>query len=517
MDVNILIINGKCLSMDCNIVYNWIGISNNRIVALGFGDEYKNVINHFERLIDAEGKTVLPGFIDSHFHMVQTALNRCFVDLSEAKSFKDIGDLIAEAGRSNPGSNVKGIRIDQNNLIEKRMPNRHEIDEFWNDTAVWLNSYDYVTSALNTYGLLYYKIPFTQVGVQYDDKNMPTGIFKLNANAQLRANILNEIDDFYRLDALSKLMPHLAANGLTTVNAVEGGVVYCDRDAAFIYDVIKHKRVYLDMELFFQTFDLERIQEMGLKRVGGSLYVDGTFNSRAAAISFDYNDAKGVRGTLNFTQDKLDMMVEQCYRRNLQLALYTLGDRAIDMALKAHERAVNLTGKTNLRHRLEHVELPTDEHIKMAKELGIIFSMQPTYELIWGGPNKMYSQRLGDRYKDTNPLRKIIDGGVKICGGTDSDTTETNYIYAIYAAVNHSNPQHRIQVIEAIEMFTCNGAYAINKENEKGFLKIGYEADIVVLDDDIMSINKENIKDIKVRTTIKLGKIIYENGQFIEY
>ncbi len=514
MNVNILIINGKCLSMDCNIIYNWIGVSNDRIVALGFGDEYKDVINHFDRLIDAKGNTVLPGFIDSHFHMVQTALNRCFVDLSAARSFKDIGDLIVETGKKNPGSNIKGIRIDQNNLIEKRMPNRHEIDEFWNDTAVWLNSYDYVTSALNTYGLLYYKIPFTQVGVQCDEKNMPTGIFKLNANAQLRANILNEITDFCRMDALNKLMPHLAANGLTTVNAVEGGVVYCDRDATFINDVIKQKSVYLDMELFFQTFDLDRIQAMGLKRIGGSLYVDGTFNSRSAAISFDYNDSKGVRGSLNFTQDKLDMLVEQCYRRDLQLAVYTIGDRAIDMALKAHERAANLTGKTNLRHRLEHVELPTDEHIKKAKELGIIFSMQPAYELIWGGHNKMYAQRLGDKYKDTNPLRKIIDGGVKICGGSDSDTTEANYIYAIYSAVNHPISKHRVEVIEAIEMFTINAAYAINKDDEKGFLKYDYIADIVILDNDIMSVNKEAIKDIKVSLTIKSGNVVYENGQF---
>lgn len=516
MEVNILIINGKCLSMDCNIVYNWMGIRDNRIVALGFNDEYKNIISHFNTLIDAQKKTVLPGFIDSHFHMVQTALNRCFVDLSDAKSFKDIEDLILKAGRKNPGMNINGIRIDQNNLVEKRLPNRYEIDKFWNDTAVWLNSYDYLTSALNTYGLLYYKIPFTQVGIEYDDKNMPTGLFKFNANSKLRANILNEITDFYRLDALRQLMPYLAESGLTTVNAVEGGIVYCDRDAAFINDVIKNKRVYLDIELFFQTFDLERIQYMGLKRVGGSLYVDGTFNSRTAAISFDYNDAKGVRGTLTFTQDKLDVLVEQCYRRNLQLALYTVGDRAIDMALKAHERAVKLTGNISLRHRLEHVELPTNEHIKKARDMGIIFSMQPTYELIWGGPNKMYAERLGDKYKDTNPFRRVIDGGVKICGGSDSDTTVINYIYAIYAAVNHPIVQHRVKVIEAIEMFTCNGAYAINKEDEKGFFKEGYIADIIVLDSDILEVNKEDIKDIKISKTIKSGRIIYEKGQFMD-
>ncbi|MFV0517163.1 MAG: amidohydrolase [Aminipila sp.] len=515
MKVNMVFKNGKCLSMDENKIYDWVAIDGDKIVAVGMGETYEDLICESTTVIDAEGNTVMPGFIDSHFHMVQTALNGLSVDLSKARTFDDIADLIIESGNKNPEMSIQGIRLDKSKLKEKRLPTRQEIDRFWNNSAVWLNTYDYLVSALNTYGLLYYKIPFTQIGVQFDEKNMPSGIFKDNANVLLRANILNELDDFYRMEALETLIPKIAEQGLTTVNAMEGGRVYSDKDAEFINNVIRSNKLYVDMELFFQTLDFDSIQRMGLKRIGGCMYVDGTFSSHTAAISFDYFDAPGEKGILKFTQDKLDWFVEQCYHRNYQLALYTLGDRAIDMSIKAHKKAAEITGNTSLRHRLEHVELPTDQHIQSAKELGLIFSMQPSYEYTWGGEGKMYAERLGDKYKLTNPFRQILDGGVKICGGTDSDTTELNYLLGIHSAVNHPVKCHQVSIMDAIRMFTCHGAYAINQENIKGYLEKGYLADIVLLDHDILKSPKAQIKDIKVKMTVKSGKIVYSHNKFM--
>ena len=140
MDVNILIVNGKCLSMDGKKIYDWVAVRDGRIAALGYGDAPEGICA--ERTLNAKGCTVMPGFIDSHFHMVQTALNRLFVDLSQAESFDDIADLIRERGKENPEMGIQGIRIDETKLKEKRLPDRHEIDRFWNDSAVWLNTVD---------------------------------------------------------------------------------------------------------------------------------------------------------------------------------------------------------------------------------------------------------------------------------------------------------------------------------------------------------------------------------------
>lgn len=514
LKADIIIKNGKCLTMDGSAPCGWIAVSGDRIAALGMETGFEAFQDGHTRVVDAHGATVCPGFIDGHFHLVQTAINRLSVDLGDARSFCDIADLVLEAGRKNPEDSIQGIRLDIHKLKEARMPNRLDLDKIWSNSPVWINSYDYQFSSLNTYGMLFYKIPFTQSGVVCDEKRVPTGIFKGTANALLRGNILKKKSDFYRLEALQKLMPELAAKGLTTICADEGGVIYCDKDAEFINDVIKRKCVYADIELFFQTIDVDRVLEMGLPRLGGSLYVDGTFNARAAAISFDYANAPGEKGTLNFTQEKLSALLEECYRSGLQTALYTIGDRAIELALRAHEYAVNRTGRRNLRHRLEHVELPTADQIRRAAELGLVFSMQPTYEHIWGGPGGMYEDALGENYKLTNPFREILDGGVAICGGSDSDLCPVDYLFSIYSAVNHPVAKHRVNVMEALEMFTSSGAYAIARENEKGYLKVGYLADIAVLDDDLLSVPKDQIRNMKVVCTVKSGRIVYADGKF---
>lgn len=511
--MDLIVYNGKCQIMEEHKTCEWLVIKGNHIFDMGFGNGYKDYESEKSFSINAKGGTVLPGLIDSHFHMVQTAVNSKCVDLSGVKCFDDIGALIQKEGEKNPEDEIHCIRLNTNQLKEGRFPNRYDIDRYWNSSPVWINNQDYQMSALNTYGVLYYKIPFNTVGVECNEKQMPTGIFKANANAKLRADILNAISDFYKENAIESIMDNLAKKGLTTINAVEGGYMYCDRDAEFMNGLINRKSLYLDMELFFQTLDINKIISMGLKRIGGCLYVDGTFGMRMAAISFDYADAPGKRGTLRFTQDALNRFVETCYQRNLQLALYTIGDRAIDMAILAHERAVNLTGNTSLRHRLEHVELPSLSHIKKAKALNLIFSVQPTYEHYWGGQGKMYEKRLGNAHQKTNPYREILDNGVIICGGSDSDVVPCEPMLSIHSAVNRSVCTHNISVYEAVQMFTSYGAYAIFKEKEKGFLKKGYLADLIVLDKDLFSIPKDQIKHVKVTHTIKSGHVVFGERQ----
>lgn len=128
----------------------------------------------------------------------------------------------------------------------------------------------------------------------------------------------------------------------------------------------------------------------------------------------------------------------------------------------------------------------------------------------------MYSARLGNAYRRTNPFRQIVDGGVRICGGSDSDTTEINYIRSIYHAVHHSVEEHSLSRMEAIRMFTSDGAFAIGRESEKGMLREGCLADILLLDGDILDCSDEELAGLQVRTTIKSGRIIYDEGRFLD-
>lgn len=506
MSTDLLIINGKCLSMVDGNVFDWVFIRDEHIEDIGTGKDYKKHLGGSTKVIDAKGASVLPGFIDSHFHVVQASLNSRSVDLNAARSFKDIGEAIAQAAKKNPGKAIRGIRLDRQNLKENRMPDRTLLDKYCKDVPVFINSVEYQTSSLNTYALLYYKIPFTLTGIEFDENQVPTGVISKQANMILRENVLRNIPDGTRLEAVTGFLESVVACGITTVNAMEGGRLYSDKDADFIYEY--SDRLAIDVALFYQTMDTSKIKQMGLGRIGGCLYVDGTFGARTSALSFEYADAPGNMGGLNFTQEELNDFVLECYQNHLQLGLYTIGDRAIEQAITAHEYALERTGVIGLRHRLEHVELPTKEHILRAKNLELIFSMSPTYETIWGGPKKLYAKRLGDNYKITNPFREIIEAGVVVCGSSDCDVTPPDPLLGIYSAVNHPVEEHRVDLYNAIKMFTINGAYAIFEEESKGTLEVGKIADLVILDTNILETPKDKIDKIAVNTTIKNGKII---------
>ncbi|MDD3751024.1 MAG: amidohydrolase [Tissierellia bacterium] len=507
MRADILIKNGRCMTMKDKEIKDWVAIEKNRIIAVGSGSEYESVVGNETVVFDANGNTVLPGFIDSHFHVVQTALDSVSLDLSDVKSHEEMGEKIREASKFLMGNYIRGIRISEGQFKEKKYPGRVLIDKYCNDVPVVLNSLEYQVSMLNTCAMLYFKIPFTAEGIDMDEKQMPTGIFRKQANAILRTNILKNISETTRKVAISETMSTLLMNGITTINAMEGGFMYCDKDAEFVFE--QGSEFPIDMVLFYQTMDIEKIKAMGLNRIGGCLYIDGTFGARTAALSFEYADCPGTMGSLRLTQQELNDFVIQCYKNNLQLALYTIGDRAIESALNAHENALYQTGITGLRHRLEHAELINDKQIERVKELNIILSMQPSYETYWGGMGKMYEQRLGDNYKRTNPFKKLIDKGVVICGGSDSDVTEPRPLLGIHSALNHPVAEHRVDIYEALKMFTCNGAYGIFEENIKGTLEVGKLADIVILDQDILSAPLAQIDNIKVSLTIKSGEVLF--------
>lgn len=511
MYADIIIKNGKCLTMNGHEKVDWIAIKNDKITDLGLDNNYKHMISSETIILDAKKNTVLPGFIDSHFHLVLTALNAASLDLSNARSFKEIGKLIYDFSIKNPGAPIRGIHLQKELLKEYKYPNRLVLDKYCSNTPVSLHSSDYQVTILNTCAMLYFKIPFTTLGTEIDKNNMPTGIFEKQANAILYSNTLKGLNDEYRKNVVSNVMNKLISNGITTIHAMEGGRMCCDLDidldAEFIHKYSKNFPI--DMELFYPTMNIEKIKQMGLKRIGGVIYIDGSIGGHTAALTFPYADKTEHFGHLWLPQEDIDEFVLNCYKNRLQVSLFTLGDRAVESALVAHEKALNETGITGLRHRLEHIELSSLDQIERAHNMGILFSMQPTYEFLWGGKGNMYEQHLGEYYKNTNALKQITEKGVIICGGSDSDVTEPNPLLGIHSAVNHPVKSHRLNVFEAIKLFTYNGAFGIFQEHEKGSLEVGKIADIVILNKDILSHNPERIKNIKVSTTIKSGEILY--------
>ena len=501
-EMDLLLYNGTILTMDeKNTVKEWAVIKNGRIFDLGNGDGFKRYIEISNEALDLYGKTLLPGFYDSHVHLVQTGFNLLSLDASKIKCIPELLELICSKSKKTVnGELIRVIGYDESKVAEKRLPTRYELDNCSQNNPVWVNTIEYHTSVVNSLALHMLKLPFNLEGVMRDERNLPDGRFISKASSMVRNNIFNMIDDNVRKEGVSKALNLAIENGVTSINAMEGGFTFHDKDAKFIS---RNKD-------FFQTVDVKKVLNEGLNRIGGCIFLDGSFNSRTAALSESYYDDSSTSGILYFSQDELNKFVLEAHKNNMQIAIHAIGDKAIDQILNAYEYALYLYPKKDHRYRIEHFELATEKQINRAKKLNLILSMQPAYEYFWGGVGGMYDLRLGPkRSKTTNPLRKIVDKGLIIAGGSDSDVTPISPILGIHTAVNHPTVESSVSVLEAIKMFTINGAKSVFEENIKGSIEIGKYGDFVILDKNPLNIEKTDIKDIKVEGTIKEGNILF--------
>jgi predicted amidohydrolase YtcJ len=141
-----------------------------------------------------------------------------------------------------------------------------------------------------------------------------------------------------------------------------------------------------------------------------------------------------------------------------------------------------------------------------------VAGMQPAFELFWGGPQGMYASRIGERWRRTNRLRTILDAGIVIAGGSDTNVTPAQPLLGIHAAVNHPNEEQRVSVEEALRMMTLNAAYGGFNERRHGSLSPGKDASFVVLDRDLMSVPSERIREVRVLETWYRGRCSYRDG-----
>ena len=507
---DLLLFNGNIISMDeFNHIYSWILVSDGKIVDLGDDNEYIKYIGDTSEVYNLYGKTVLPGFYDCHVHLTQTGINLLGLDLSEAKSIDDLLEIIqVRAQKLENGKLIRAIHFDEMNLKEKRMPTRRELDIVSPNNPVWINRIEFHTSIVNSLALHMINLPYNIDGIARDERNLPDGFLTGKASAFVRNKIFGDLADDLREEGVKRAVEKAIENGITTVNAMEGGYTFHDKDAKYL--IGESQSLPIDVIMYYQSFDIKKILDVGLKRIGGDIFIDGSFGSRTAALSRNYADDINNNGKLYFQQSELDYFVEEALKNDLQISLHAIGDRAIEQVLNSYEKHLGNGYNKNLKHRIEHFELATDEQIERCAKLGLVASMQPAFEYFWGNKGGMYEKRLGKELADSsNRFRNIIDSGIMVAGGSDSDVTPMNPILGIYSAVNHPKKEFAVTVKEAIGMFTINGAIANHEQDIKGSLEVGKYGDLVVLDKDPFSIDPKDIINIKVSATIKEGNVIF--------
>ena len=420
-----------------------------------------------------------PGFIDTHTHPIETGLQELFVDLGSCQNIKDVLESVsARLKQLGEPEVMLGFDLEPDRLVEKRYPLRQELDSACPGIPTLVYRVDGHSAALNTPGLHLALRGELPSGTELDDAGEPTGVLRGSAYEQASRAFKRRLSNDTMRRALSAAAALAARQGVTTFGALVGSDDLDEPGWRFLLDTLSALPVRA--EPFLQTLHPETAANLGVPRVGGCILIDGSFGSHTAALLADYADSGG-NGVLYLSDEDLSAFIGEADRLGLQTAVHAIGDRAVDQVIRCHE---SLPGHSRARHRIEHAELLNPDLVARISSLGLVLGVQPVFEAWWGGPERLYSRRLGDRWQQTNPWRDLLDAGVVLAGGSDAPITPMNPLAGVRAALEHPNPAQRVKPDEALAMFTTGAAFSLNLEDRVGRLEPGYQADIVLLDKD---------------------------------
>jgi predicted amidohydrolase YtcJ len=411
-------------------------------------------------------KVILPGYIDSHIHLLEYGLSLMFLDLRAVRSREEFTDLLSSYL---PQARKLGFLYGFN-LAPERL---RELN--WEPATSdrrWL-LYDQPIAEANT--------PLV-------------GRFNKLAVERMQERVPGEV----RKDAFLKAGADLLRRGVSAA-----AVMIADDNSLDDVEIIRSigDKLGIETVLFPQSRDVQKVCDMELTRLGGCILVDGAFGSRTAALREPYNDAPGNMGILYFSRREINALVKCVEEAGLQMTFHAIGDEAIGILIGAYEEFIE-PGNPK-RHRIEHAELLLPDLIERTAKLNLILGVQPAFQAIWGQEGGMYAARLGERLRWTNPFRSELDAGIRIAAGSDAPITSPDPTLGIDAFLNHPIAAERITPEEALKAYTYDGAWAIHMEDRIGSVAEGLQADLLVFDKDPFT-----TFDFHPKAVIRRGKLV---------
>lgn len=502
--------NATVITMDKDLnQYNWVAIRDGKIAALGNDDAPADAAE----IIDLQGQTVLPGLSDCHLHIMDTGKQLAGVDLFDCTCVQDILDKVDEKCLNDPQPGmVCGTNLILPRIKEGRFPTRYELDRVSHGQVVAVYSASMHSLSCNTKAYELARVPDDMPGVLKED-GVPNGIYVSDESGfYFQKHITAAFSDEEILNWINICLNEAVSKGCTGLHGLFGQHVDRDRDATI---ALAHLDEFpLDLTIFDQTWNVEEAVALGLPRVGGCLTLDGAAFEHTMAMFEPYYDAPHLRGVLYHNDQEVYDFISSAHAAGLQATMHAVGSRAIDQLLYTYRRVFGEQGRKDLRHRLEHFCEPTEDQIRMAKEMDIILSMQPSFSYFWDGAGQEMSMVIGrEKASASDPYHKAIAAGITVIGGSDSPVAPIDPLLYIAHCVNGYNPVRNISVTDAIRMFTTNAAYAAGKEDTKGSIEIGKDADLTVASlNPYEYADSQEIFGMHAVYTIYKGNIVYQQN-----
>ncbi len=482
-----------------------LAVKSYKIVAVGSEEQVAELIEGAERVMDLGGKTVVPGFVDSHTHLTSAGVRSRDVDLANTKSITEVKKRLRQAiGSYSRDGWLLGFGWDESSWRVKRYLTARDLDEVSADIPMAIFRIDGHLATVNSAGLKLLGKKLTGEGVERDSEGRPTGVLKDMDDVfkEVRYRSENLIEGVVEGNKIAN------RNGITTaVDNVSAHYIKPIRRAETMGLLTTRMVINPPIELMKHMIGLGLTSGVGspMFRLGGiKSFIDGSIGARTAYLSEDYADAPGEKGMLLFKERKFRKYVKDAVENDIQTVTHAIGDAAIEIVISAFEDINDKALIREQRHRIEHAEIINENQIRRAASLGLILSMQPNFVGQWQQRRGMYEERLGiERTSQLNMFRTILSNGARLCFG--SDGMPYGPLYGIWCAINHPNEKERLTLEEALRCYTMEGAYSVFMERTIGSITPGKRADFVVLSKDIMRVPAAIIKDIEVDMTVVGG------------
>jgi predicted amidohydrolase YtcJ len=515
-----------------------VAVAGDTVAAVGDSAALAGMVGTTTQVI-ANGKAmVVPGFMDSHVHLLTSGFQIARVNLRDAASPAEFVTRLKEYADSvPPGEWITGGDWDHERWPEAKLPERRWIDSVTPKNPVFVNRLDGHMSLANSAALRLAGIgrdtPDQPGGTIVRDPRtrQPTGVLKDNARDAVN-RVIPEPSAAQSDSALMRAMRWAVARGVTGVGTMSndpGKLAVGESWREFAALKRAHARgsmlirvsVYVSLDAWRDMADTFRLQGPGdnwLRTAGVKGFVDGSLGSTTALFYEPYKDAPETSGLFVTPEDSLRAWIGGADSAGLQVVVHSIGERANGVLLDIFDSVGKAHGPRDRRFRVEHAQHLRRGDIARLAQNGVIASMQP-YHAIDDG--RWAEKRIGpDRIKTTYAFRSLLDRGARLSFGSDWTVAPIDPLLGIYAAVTRRTidgknpngwvPEEKITVEEALRAYTTANAYGVFAEQTRGKLAPGYAADLVVLDQDLTTIPPEAIQQAAVRTTIVGGRVVFQ-------